>query len=283
MSRGRKNVAAILFATLLTAASAAPAPAASPGVPVDALYRATFVVSGQGERNRMTAFAQCLGDVLAKLTGDPAIVADKRLASLAAEPASFVQTFSYHDRLAGRPIHDEQGTYDRPHDLTVVFDPAKIDALVRALGREPWPPPRPRVVVFLGVENIKATFMLAGDGAVDRSVDMRSAFAAAAEKAGVTVDFPQLAQLETRGFAAKTLPEAALADLGTIARADGGDVAVAGRIVFSDAALGWIASWRLEDRGKVYEWGVRGVNFDAAFRNALFGAAQILSGHGQPQ
>jgi hypothetical protein len=52
--------------------------------------------------------------------------------------------------------------------------------------------------------------------------------------------------------------------------------------VFSDKALGWIASWRMEHRGKAYAWSVRGVNFDAAFRNALFGAAQILSGHGQP-
>ncbi len=37
------------------------------------------------------------------------------------QAASFVQSFSYQDRLPGKPIHDEQGTYDRPpqSDLSV--------------------------------------------------------------------------------------------------------------------------------------------------------------------
>ena len=61
------------------------------------------------------------------------------------------------------------------------------------------------------------------------------------------------------------------------------DVPIAGRIVFREEALGWIADWRFAYGGKAYEWGVRGINFDGAFRNALFGAAQILSGHGQPR
>ncbi|TIT43144.1 MAG: DUF2066 domain-containing protein, partial [Mesorhizobium sp.] len=34
--------------------------------------------------------------------------------------------------------------------------------------------------------------------------------------------------------------------------------------------------------GKTYSWQVRGVSFDEAFRVAMRGAAQILSGNGQP-
>ena len=34
--------------------------------------------------------------------------------------------------------------------------------------------------------------------------------------------------------------------------------------------------------GKTYRWQVRGVSFDEAFRVAMGGAAQILSGNGQP-
>ena len=134
--------------------------------------------------------------MLVKLTGDPAIVDDPRFAGFAAQAVSYVQSFSYRDRLFGRPVHDEQGTYDRPHNLTVAFVPDKIDAVVRALGRAPWLAPRPRVVVFLGVENFKATFMLTRDGTVDRSADMRSVFAAAAERVGLSVAFPAQAELE---------------------------------------------------------------------------------------
>ncbi len=43
---------------------------------------------------------------------------------------------------------------------------------------------------------------------------------------------------------------------------------------------GWGAdrrpAWQGEDR-----WQIRGVNFDAAFRNAMAGSARILSGHGE--
>jgi hypothetical protein len=54
-------------------------------------------------------------------------------------------------------------------------------------------------------------------------------------------------------------------------------------MVFREAALGWIVEWRLAHDGKVVTWGTRGINFDGAFRNGLTGAAQILSGHGQPR
>jgi hypothetical protein len=35
--------------------------------------------------------------------------------------------------------------------------------------------------------------------------------------------------------------------------------------------------------GQMYRWQIRGVSFDEAFRNAMAGAAQILSGHGLPR
>jgi len=63
----------------------------------------------------------------------------------------------------------------------------------------------------------------------------------------------------------------------------GGDQALAGTLIWSDAARGWIAEWRLDFEGKPYRWRISGVSFDEAFRNALRGAAQVLSGNGEPQ
>lgn len=54
-------------------------------------------------------------------------------------------------------------------------------------------------------------------------------------------------------------------------------------MAWRDEALGWVADWRLLANGKDYRWQVRGVSFDDAFRNAMLGTAQILSGNGQPE
>ena len=53
-------------------------------------------------------------------------------------------------------------------------------------------------------------------------------------------------------------------------------------MVWNEQALGWVADWRLGSRDESYGWQVRGVGFDDAFRNAMAGAAQILSGNGRP-
>jgi hypothetical protein len=76
-------------------------------------------------------------DVLVKVSGDATILSDRRFEALAAVAGQYVSTFSYRDRLEGKPVHDEQGTYDRPHFLTCQFDPQKIDGVLKMLGRKP--------------------------------------------------------------------------------------------------------------------------------------------------
>ena len=270
----------VAFLAVLLAPAATAQVTAQVTAEEQALYRSVAVVTGTGEKNSGPGFVQCLRDVLVKTTGDPSILNDRRLPGSPSSARDLIQTFSYRDVLEGKPPHDEQGTYDRPHFLTVAFDPAKIDALVRALGRQTWRPPRPRLMAFVAVESMHATFMLSRDGAQDRSADMRSALAAASEKLGLSVQLPDLSELEARGWSAKTLPDVAADDLAQVAQ---GDVPLAGRMVFREAALGWIVEWRLKAHGKIVTWRARGINFDGAFRNAVSGAAQILSGHGQPR
>ena len=72
------------------------------------------------------------------------------------------------------------------------------------------------------------------------------------------------------------------ARLDALATATGGDLALVGTLTWSDEALGWISEWRLAANGEVHRWGDRGGNFDQAFRRAVGGAAQILSGNGDP-
>ena len=61
-----------------------------------------------------------------------------------------------------------------------------------------------------------------------------------------------------------------------------GDTALIGTLYWIEQEFGWRADWRLVWQGD-HRWQIRGVGFDAAFRNAMEGSAQILSGHGEPR
>lgn len=247
---------------------------------VDGLYRAQVITTGQSEEHRPAAFAQCLQDVLVKVSGDPRLIDDPRAIALSAEAGSLVRRYQYRDRLEGKPLHDEQGTRDRPHDLTVEFDPEAVDAALRSLGREPWGSSRPTVAVLLAVRFGSASYLLTEDS--PSGIDQREAFRAASTRIALPIALPTGRVLDEAGLRPDGLMAAETGRLQAAARAAGGDVALAGHMAFSDAVHGWIVEWRLDDAGRSYTWRVSGVNFDEAFRNALRGAAQILSGHGSP-
>ncbi|MGB6284067.1 MAG: DUF2066 domain-containing protein, partial [Xanthobacteraceae bacterium] len=116
---------------------------------LDDIYTTRAVVTGTDERNRPLGFRLCFEDVLVKVSGDAGILSDRRFAALAAVAGQYVSTFSYRDRFEGKPVHDEQGTYDRPHFLTCQFDPQKIDSVLKMLGRKPWLGHRPRLIMIL--------------------------------------------------------------------------------------------------------------------------------------
>ena len=241
------------------------------------LYRSVTFVTGQMEETRGPGLARCLEDVLVKGSGDARLIGDPAVVALGNHAADFITDFSYHDRMSGMPVHDEQGTRDRPYDLTVNFKPGKIDAALRTLGREPWTTHRPRVAAFVGVLSRDTAYVLSKDG--NRGQGQREALLTAAERYAIPLVLPSEAAISD---AALNLTGAVPTGLNAAVRKIGGDVALTGSLVWSDESLGWIADWRLVSEGRAYRWGIKGVNFDDAFRNAIRGAAQILSGHGQP-
>ena len=244
------------------------------------LYRARTFVTGQIEPNRSQGFAQCLTDVLVKVSGDPRLTSDTRLDEITAKAATFVRDFKYRDLMSGIPVHDEQGTRDRPYELSVSFDPGKVDAALRSLGREPWTASRPRVAVFVGVQHVATSFALAGDET--RGPGMLEALADAATGVGIPIVVPDKALLATAGFGVAMSRKASPSGLEAAAKTAGGDLALLGTLTWSKTALGWIADWRMDFNGKTHGWQIRGVNFDDAFRSGMRGAVQILAGQGEP-
>ena len=244
------------------------------------LYRSTVVVTGRGEAERMRGTGLALRDVLVKVSGDPRLARDPRVAAMARETDARVVSYDYRDRMQGLPLHDEQGTRDRPYDLTVHFDRAKTDAALASLGSAVWTGPRPRLAVFLAIQDQQTRYVLAQDGA--RGLSERQALVAVVARRALPMVLPKEMLLDAErltydGLAGKAPPELAPA-----AKAAGGDAALSGTLVWTESVLGWSARWRMAAQGKDYRWGVSGVSFDDAFRNAIDGALEILSGHGAP-
>lgn len=244
------------------------------------LYQAKAIVTGTGEINRQIGFRKCLDDVLVRVSGDQRLLAKPEMAALHDKAGSLVASFRYRDRLEGIPVHDEQGTHDRPHDLTCLYKPEILDPILASLGSRPWLGNRPRLAVFLAARRGEKHFALTAEGS--DGPYMRESFQAAAEPLALSIVYPSAVQFKAGGLTDDTLPSNDIGALNAVARTAGADKALAGSIVWSDKDLGWIAGWRLDFMGKQYAWQVRGVSFDEAFRVALKGAAQILSGNGQP-
>lgn len=241
-----------------------------------ALYEAQAIVTGQENPERARGFALCLADVLIKLSGDATIKDDKRLAALQAHAGDLVASFRYHDRMEGIPIHDEQGTRERPYDLLVRFDPAKTDAALRALGRQPWTDPRPTVALFIGMKLADQAIILTADG--ERDFAPRLALADASRRRGLPILLPSAAELGSLAYD-RLAPGP---DLDRRAAAMGGSLALVGHLVWSDATFSWQADWAFLWHGTAHRWQRPAENFDAGFRQGLEGVAQILSGHGEP-
>ena len=231
--------------------------------PIEDIYTTRTIVTGKDERNRPLGFRMCFEDVLVKASGDARIVADRRVPKLAARAADYIAEFSYRDRLEGKPLGDEQGTYDRPHYLTCKFDQAKIDGVLKQLKRKPWVGKRPKLVMVIAVHDRKQSGMLTSDGALDP--DMRESLEAAAIRYGMTVELPSEAASQQSNIA--------------VSKAD---LVVRGWLDFSEAETGWIARWSVVANGKPAFWIVRGVNYDEAFRNGVRGVMLALSGNGRP-
>ena len=245
------------------------------------LYSSQAIVTGTGEVNRVLGFRVCVEQVLVKVSGDPSIVNEPGFDPILDDPGSFVASFRYRDRMEGIPVHDEQGTHDRPHDLYCSFEPKTIDPLLDMLGRKPWLEKRPTVAVFLAVQDQKRRFALASDG--QGSPYMAESLMAASGPMALPVVVLTAKQLVADRLDFGSLEKADPKSLQAVARSAGADVALAGTLAWSNEDLGWIANWRLEHGGAVHRWQIRGVSFDDAFRNAVGGAAQILSGNGDPQ
>jgi hypothetical protein len=223
-------------------------------------------------RSRPFGFAQTLRAVLVNVSGEPRLHDDPRVAALAVHADALVASFSYVDLDAANKIHDDQGTYDRPYDLTVHFVPARIDKALADLGEKPWRGTRPVVVPVLAVRGFMGSYLLSADNPAGAA--QRQAFADVASDFYMKVRFPTEANFAAWGIGMGRFPSP------PTTAAD--EARVAGTLEFRESLPGWIGAWRMRWRGVEYAWSVRGGNYDGAFRDIVRGVLRVASGHGAP-
>jgi uncharacterized protein len=122
--------------------------------------------------------------------------------------------------------------------------------------------------------------LLSRDG--DFDPDMREALANAAQRYALTDNLPSVADLQVNQINIDTAEITPADRLLRVAELSDSELPLVGDLRWSDVALGWVASWKFEANGRRYRWSVSGVNYDEGFRNAVRGAARVLSGNGKP-
>ncbi len=238
-----------------------------------ALYQATAIVTGTDMRQRPLGFAECLKGVLVKVSGAPRLADDPRVAALAEQADGLVASFSYVDPRAWFLHHDDQGTYDRSYELTVRFDPAKIDAALEKLGVPAWHDKRPLLTPVIIVRRDETPYLLSAE--TPRGAVMRETIVRLASAYGLGVHFPREEDLAAWGVTLFGFP----APLGG---SDPGRLEITGSLNWSVHALGWVGTWRVRMGGVEHEWSVSGVGFDEAFANMVRGAVMLAHGTGVP-
>jgi len=258
---------ALIAALLALAATAAHAQDSA------ALYQATAIVTGTDMRQRPLGFALCLKEVLVKVSGAPALADNPAVASLAERADTLVASFDYVDPRAWFLHHDDQGTYDRSYELTVRFDPAKIDAALATLGAPPWRGPRPLLTPVILIRRDEAPYLLSSQN--PRGATMRETIIRLAGEYGVGVHFPTDEDLAAWGVSLIGTPE-------PLGPPDPTQLRITGSLNWSVRALGWVGTWHVHTADGDHAWEISGVGFDEAFANMVRGAVMLAHGTGTP-
>jgi hypothetical protein len=245
------------------------------------IYTGKAIITGQRDETRIPGFGRALLDALKKVSGDPSLSEEEMTAAAGPQVQEFVESYHEHDRMEGIPIHDEQGTRDRPFDLVVDFHKGKVDRLLHALKRQPWLALRPEVPVLLVVHFDDHSYVLTADE--EQGTDQRDALIATAWQAGVPFALPLAEGLQSPGLDPGKLFPSAGVRVNDLRQRFRLDHLLVGRISWKDGMAGWKAEWIFNSNGTDHRWQIVNVNFDDAFRSAMRGVAEILSGHGEPE
>ncbi|MEJ7746622.1 MAG: DUF2066 domain-containing protein [Luteimonas sp.] len=203
------------------------------------IYEAEVPVNGQGAGERNTGFARALSQVLGKLSGQRSAAATPGVGQEMRRASEFVSGYDYRQ---DEGISPTTGAPSFRTTLIVRFDRDKVDAMANSLGVPIWPQPRPKPVLWLGIDDGKGARLVglaqsnaarpATQRAIERGYRLGLPAGEAAEQAAIGAIWRGDTAAITR-LSARYSPPMQL--IGKLYRAKGG----------------WTADWTFVDRGKI--------------------------------
>ncbi len=229
----------------------------------DELYKAETIVTGTGVTERMRGFKIGVREVLIKLTGRPKIADGERAKAVIDGAPQLIADYTYEDRMKDIPIHDEQGTRDRPHFLRMRFDRTKFNAALKQAGIKRWSAKRPTVAVWLGIREPRGKYILTRDG--DGGYGQREVLKEASARRGIPIVLPLDAQ---KDVSFNDIVKSNWSPLWEASKALGANAVLYGTLEF-DGKAHWDCQW-VAAGGRAYaKWKLRGVTFDEALKDAI--------------
>ena len=227
-------------------------------------YEAEVAVRNQTDGERNGAFGRALAQVLANATGDRGVAQQPGVRDELSKAKAYVASYDYRQDEG----FSANGSPSFQTTLVVRFKRDEVDGLIQMLGLPSWPLPRPKPVLWLGID----------DGSGPRLVALAQVNAARAV----------LDQAKQRGYALG-LPAGSTAEQAAVGAIWRGDTAAIASLSkrysppmqllgkLQRGAGGWVADWIFVDKGKVLStWQTKHPDARRAMAGGADGAADAL-------
>jgi uncharacterized protein len=230
------------------------------------LYEGETTVPDQSAEARAAALPRALRQVLVKVTGDAGAGSDPALAGAFADATSLMQQYRYR-----QDVVTSSGAPQLRLSLIARFDPAAVDALLASSGRDLWPSPRPKPLLWLAID----------DGSGPRLVGQAQAAAVAtlsrrAAERGLTMSFPKADLADQTVGGPQAVWRSDLESVRTAATRYGREPVLIGRM--QRGAGGWTVDWILiEGSSELRRWSTTDAEAGVVLAAGADGAATALA------
>lgn len=252
---------------LLLALAIAPALPALPAQ-VPSLYEAEVQVSAQDPAAQLQGMQMAMRIVLVRLTGDRNAATRTAVARLLQNPEAYVQQYGYRGADNARPAEGAPMPV-----LSVKFDAKSIDGALREAGVRTWGRDRPRVLVWLAVQESGRERVI---GQADGSA-YAAALTAQARSRGLPMVFPLL-DLNDEAWSDLMTPDAPMSEpIAAAARRYGAQAVLAGQLLMNAPGL-FEADWTLFAAGEAQPWSSQGDLPEVVLSEGIDRTTDLLAG-----
>ncbi|MEN8170210.1 MAG: DUF2066 domain-containing protein [Pseudomonadota bacterium] len=244
---------------------------------LNGLYEAEVVVANQGRGLRTTAMSEAMAAVLLKVSGSSAVLGEEVIQSAMADAARYVQQYRYRSEAIpsgkrqvaknGKPAADSRLL------LSVGFDSASIDKLLRRFGFTVWSSARPATLVWLAIEEGSRRVLV---GANDQGL-VREVLEAEAQRRALPLLLPLLDLTDRSKVRPAEIWGGFLENIETASQRYEAQAILIGKLYSTGGR--WEAHWTLRYQGQEHVWQKRAKGVRAVIASGVGGSSDYLLQH----